>query len=58
MFYTFREPMFFTFRVNFSQMASIFTFSFDNFSHLADLSHIEAFSHLRVPHMCPRVPAS
>ena len=49
MFYTFREPNFFTFRVIFSQIASIFTFSVDIVLHLAAFSHIEAFSHLRVP---------
>ena len=54
MLYTFREPNLFTFRVNFSQIASIFTFFYLFFSvnivsHLAALSHIAAFSHLRVP---------
>ena len=49
MFDIFREPIFFTFRVTFSQIASIFTISVDFFSHIATVSHIEAFSHLRVP---------
>ena len=35
MFYTFREPKFFTFSVIFSHIASIFTFSVEFFSHLA-----------------------
>ena len=49
MFYTFREPIFFTCSVNFSHIASMFTISVDIFSHLATFSHIESFSHLRVP---------
>ena len=52
MFDTFREPNFFTYSVNFSHIASIFTFSIDIFSHLATFSHIESFSHLRVPQVC------
>ena len=50
MFSTFRELNFFTFRVNFKQIASIFIFSVDIFLHLATFSHIESFSHLRMPH--------
>ena len=41
MFDTFREPNFFTISY-FSQIALIFTFSIDIFSHLATFSHIEA----------------
>ena len=55
MFYTFREPNFFTFIVFFSQIASIFTFNVDMYSHLATFSHIEAFSNLRVPHPTPKL---
>ena len=46
MFYTFREPNLLTFRVIFSHIASIFTFSVHIFSHLATFSHIEAL-HVR-----------
>ena len=51
MLYAFREPIVFTLKVNFSQIASIFTFSIDFFSHLA------AFSHLRVPQTSPCIHA-
>ena len=54
-FYTFREPICFTFRVTFSQIVSIFTFGVDIFSHLFTFSHIDAFSHLRVPQTPPFV---
>ena len=50
MFDTFREPHFFTFSVIFSHIASIFTFSVEFFFTFSYLSHIAAFSHLRVPH--------
>ena len=50
MFYTFREPIFSHVELFFSHLTSIFTFSIDIFSNVATFSHIEAFSHLRVPH--------
>ena len=39
----------FTYRVIFSHIPLIFTFSADNFSHIAIFSRMESFSHLRVP---------
>ena len=44
MIYTFREPNFFTFRVNYPQIVSIFTSSVDILSHVAAFLYIEAFS--------------
>ena len=40
MLYAVREPILFTYGVNFSHIASIFIFSVDMLSRLATLSHI------------------